>query len=1278
MDQDPSMFLPMSDFGTSNPLSPFNMELLMTSIVNNDELVRSYQEKCAENSQIQQNLESITESAQQVQQMYTIERERKDQLQMENADLIEKLNRLQARLETVENEHVNTDTLNKQTIAELEETVEQSNKKYLEMCELFVEQANILSANSLSTLPLSRKCTAIKEILHTNGIQFEWKSPSKQRRKSAFDKAKTKTTRTCATQTDQPVIEPNKIAPKPVTHEKGTQYQQSKATRSTCTSAFIHTTEVSTNTENENENETLDINLALEKMVSYPTLLSPIHEERTSKVATNTTNTQTIATNYRTQGTLTLINNVRKRVNYVRARTKSDLLSEVKKEEYLSPCASPGLIFPSSTQDDPAQVATQFHHYWQMTGELLCRMHLGQNMLVDENQLNDTRIIQKFREMQNLIAEGMHRKSVDNIALNGDDDGGGDGAVHCAESIDCQDEHSRDSVESYNSAKIIISKFRNLSNCSPSLLDENISSYSATDNGDKQNVFTPIAPIVESSRIESELQENRVQEKPQSPKQPAIASRIHRRDKNEPKIPSNHRTLALNKGINVDSCNSSKSAVLGNQSQIENEVHFKVPKRKKSTAYPNIPFKRRNVNNVSEMKQASSIEKLNMISNFQKKPEKHLMTSILGDIKDDDDNDCDIAKKVQKILSSIQTPKMLSPIKDWCGDVASPSSSSSPLMTMNIQEVALSIRDGAEQLNAKYENISSEIDANVTQQSSRTLGCTEMLQIDEVPMQTAIVETEQLNLQSSEALVQEAKHDKPVECVLEYSSESNQSPKTNTGSNANTLKSDVDHHDSPNLIIESNNEEIVEFDDFSPASPKPEDQTSSTNVQEIPINTILNETKDDEEEEKDKASHISNGSAIDQIIYNYAPSIRNETFISNFSNAECYLLANLRRTIEKYCIANEWTATATTECVDTLLSLSRQPKHLVTAILEVVEDTKEKLSVEFTPPAPVLQPSHQKCMVLVSRFTKLMPTFSKYLEFELERRLFSFAKEDRSIVVMTNLAHFYVSLIDIERPSHRAKVRLFIYKCLYYFKSSAVALIFTVIMAHPYALPHANEIEFISDPLIRAIVCALSNIIYLGTGKKDNKRNEMYQTLKRRYGFFADKTFSFDVVVDYCIECIRTNHLQHVDYALILIAKRKDYEYAIKQIIEKHLVPVLNQCFLMNLNASTEYDEKICTILFTIGSIVKTFPIEYNVCGFINMFVTCLNATQRQCIQEAAVSAICQLSRFGTAQIYPHLTKWKPNYKISAHIQAILKSIVYGKPKKFWFSGSNTMNNQNN
>lgn len=1212
-------------------MSPFNMELLMKSIANNDQLVRSYHAKCAENSQIQQNYDSIAGTAQQIQQMYTNEKDRKEQLQAENAELITKLKLTETRLETVENERINTDTLNKQTIAELEDKLERSNQKYLELCGSFVEQANILQTNSLSTIPLMRKCTAIKDILQSNGIHFEWKSPSKQRNKSTTDKIKSKSTRTFGTQAN--IIIKVNSPPKTITCEKSTQYQQSKTTRSTCTSTFIRTVETSTNTDEYFDNNRIET--MSEDMVPIPNQSSPIYGIHLGKV---TNSTQTMTPNYRTQGTLTAIHNVRKRINYTRARTKSNVFYEVKKEECPSPIPSISNTFAIGSSHNAAiPLTAQFHHIWQMLGELLYRTAQGQvNAPVDEKWTNDVRIVQKFYEIQNLIGEkACHPKAVE--SSDSDD--------NSMVNIDCDDDHSRDSIESYNSAKIVISKIRNLSNCSP-MPDEN-AMCSTSEAG--QSTFRPIASA-EGTEYESEPQIAGSYSSPLSSPSPSqsptpnditIANRNHRKEV----VQREKSPVTLRKPLKSPTPSRTiLNSFSLSEKQVEDDAHFKVPKRRTATSESDLSSKKRKTTKVSESNdRAIHSNKTNMKLHFQTKSEKaDILTSLFGDLSDDDDDD---EEQVFRILNSMNfAPKMVSPIKDWPDElrIVSP-----PLLQLDMNELAIATNDSIEQSDIR--TLSSEADVNDSEismdQSKEILRETTEMPL-EVPSQG--IETEPIQVEQ------------PLDAI--------QSPEESNSATEAMESSDKEPTDMNNV---ANVEEICEIDYYSPASPKPDDQVSTVQPPVIPVNTctIQNELKP--EDDVDEQSQVTTNSALDQIIYNYVPSIRYEMMSSNhtFSTAECYLIASLRNTIEKYCLANEWKTATVTDAIDKLFALSRQPKHLATSILEIVEDTKESLSLEFTPPAPALQPSHQKCLVLVAHLTQLIPSFDKYIQFELERKLFTFHPKDKMTTVMTNLAHFYVALIDIEQPSDRSRVRLFIYKCLYYFKGTAVPLVFSVIMAHPYALPHANSVEFISDPLIRAIVSTLSNIIYTeGTRAKHSMRMEMFHTLKRRYGFFMDKLFPTDSIVDYCMDCIRANQLQHVDFALILIAKRQDVEYAVQKILEKHLIPMLHQYFSMNLNINTEHDEKICMILFTIGSIVKTFPIEQNVNGFLHIFVTCLNATQRQIIQEAAVSAICQMSRFGTTQIYPHLASWKPNYTISSHIQAMLRTIVYRKPKPFWFA----------
>lgn len=1310
----------MLNYTTQNPLSQFNMDLLEKKLADTDSLVRSYYEKCEENKQIQANLESITESAQKIQQMYISEKAQKEKLQIKNTELEGQLNAARARLLEIENAHINNNTINIQTIAVREQQLEEVNSKYLELCESFVKQGSILHANNLSTTELMRKCTSVKDVLKAKGILFEWrKSPTKQQRKSgAIDKVKTKATRTLGTQLNQNEL--CDISKKLC--DKSTQYQQMKATRSTCTSAFITKVDAGVNTEHSIE-QMANTNPISTNPISSPVNMSPIREATTAAASpTISSGTQTNAPEYRTQETLTTINNVRKRVDYV-AWTKSDILHELK-EEYDPPTPPP--------QIDAHSRSMIYSHIFEYEMFLFLKTLNSANRLplfMNSSQYNT--------ELCQSIVKFMKDKCK---YPENDDKIPSDVSPHANGSIDPDDdEYSRDSVESYNSAKVKICKMRDLSNCSPEL-DENIN-QSTTNN---QRSFAPIhSTSVESTRNkEMEIQTDL---SPPSPIQNhfistnQICNKV--RIEKTPQVPK-QCSLQIEKPTFSNSQTNNSKLKTNDQPLVDDAANFKVPKRKSSTLTHETSKRRKPSSNVSKLTLIDDFftKQSNISVNFQNKKQiKDTLSSLFGDLSDSDDDDID-DEHIRNILNAFKRPTILSPIKELPAD--QPTQSSSKIRSKNglqhlesTNEKETFHRDTSSakvNLNKYFCQSEEKIGVKSTNHDSRLLletvpqendmpkkslnesvemevdKCTdecieESMEavLSEIPESTAepnhlyedlLLSPESVSPGSMSPESMSPDHLSPtsLESMSEEEDNSLESPEISESLDIqqpeldSVLERTTDPIEETEKMSTTNQRcanDLDEFDDFSPASPKPDDKICTEMPPVIPINTISNknhqfeEEEDEEEEEGEEKEEerptIHTDSALDQIIYNYRPSMQTALKLvgNNFSNANCYLLASLRNAIEKYCLV-EWSSESVTECIEKLLNLTQRSKYLATSILEVVEDTNESLSLEFTPSAPALQPSHQKCINLVHRLTQIMPTFNQYVRFELERRLFDFGKE-KLVSVMTNLTHFFIALTDIEQPTDLKKVRFFIFKCLYYFKKSAVPLVFAVLMAHKNALPHVNAVESLEDPLTLAIVSSLSSIKYLDNDNNRMrllfKRSEMFHTLKRLYGFFADKLFPTESVITYCIDCLRTNRLEHVDYALILIAKRTDCEYAVSEIIKKHLIPMLIQYFSIDLNVNHEHDEKIQTILFIIGSIVKTFPMEQNVDGYLDIFVKCLNKTQRQTIQEAAILAICQLNRFGMHKIYHHLKNWKPNYQISLQIQVTLRNFVYKRPEGFWF-----------
>lgn len=632
--------------------------------------------------------------------------------------------------------------------------------------------------------------------------------------------------------------------------------------------------------------------------------------------------------------------------------------------------------------------------------------------------------------------------------------------------------------------------------------------------------------------------------------------------------------------------------------------------------------------------------------NFQTEAVQEQMIAIFGDdpIDDEDGKDKDEElSKIPEILRYFHMPTLLSPIRD------------AQLNDSNAEDAAISIVEKVPEKPQMNDEISLESFVDVTEK----VGETTVIKHSESESQTADDRESDSELRPIDTNVDFEVQTLPTIAVdLEPNLSMDNLENLENVENLENSASQTTEC----AIIELDNN----FDDSpaSPASPQPEGDLFTEPLKAIPLYT---QTSNEYIDEDGTASNNVNDSvsALDRMIYGYSGQAghENTTFVKPLTNDECYLLASIRNAMETHCLKS----TPAPVCVNRMLSITRRPIWLATAILELVEDARETISVEFTPPAPAMQPSLQKLLVVTESLNRYIDGFDRFVEFELERRLFSLVK-DEHVLNLINLTQFYTGLIDIERPQNKAKVRMFIYKCLYYFSHKAVPLVFTMVMAHPHVLPHANSIEFIGDPLVRAITSILSNIQY--TSMKENelpfRKKEMYMTLKRRFGYFADKSFPIDCAIDYCIDQIKQNRLKNVSYALILLAKRQGPEYAIKEIAEKRLIPMLQQYFTGNLSSIHEYDQQIVVILSTIGSIVKTLPAHENIDGFADIFVRCLNASERQVIQEAAVSALCQMNRFGTAKIYHHLKLWTPKYQISSRIDAMLRTIVHRKPKYFW------------
>lgn len=403
---------------TQPEMKAFDVQLLWASIHRTDDMLRNHNN---ENKQLQEKLVSMKNLSTQIRKLYESEKENNAKLMLDTQKVNEENRRLQAELDAIRHEQINNEALHGQTVADLEyqlgTVTKNSSAKYVDLCESFVAQALILHTNGLATSSLTKKCAHAREVLKSHNRSFAW---TESRSKSKTSRSPTKATKCKYTLTASPTKDvPNTNQPMRVmTSEKGTMCTQTTATRSTCTSAFIRKVDASTNTcADETDTELCAIvQKVLDEMVPLPSYLSPIHEiasiDCVATAACTNGSTQTNLKKYRNQSTITRIQNVRKRVNYIRNDSDpnqsmfNDSLRCIKKEDIASPFGSMSNlhmaqhIAPEMAYDGNRSL--QFSHLWNLLGKILSSI-ADQTFGYQTPASPDPKLMEKLQQIQSML-----------------------------------------------------------------------------------------------------------------------------------------------------------------------------------------------------------------------------------------------------------------------------------------------------------------------------------------------------------------------------------------------------------------------------------------------------------------------------------------------------------------------------------------------------------------------------------------------------------------------------------------------------------------------------------------------------------------------------------------------------------------------------------------------------------------------------------------------------------------------------------------------------------
>lgn len=270
---------------------------------------------------------------------------------------------------------------------------------------------------------------------------------------------------------------------------------------------------------------------------------------------------------------------------------------------------------------------------------------------------------------------------------------------------------------------------------------------------------------------------------------------------------------------------------------------------------------------------------------------------------------------------------------------------------------------------------------------------------------------------------------------------------------------------------------------------------------------------------------------------------------------------------------------------------------------------------------------------------------------------------------ITAMTFLYIGVSDSNRL-YGCTARLFIYKCLYYFNFKGLPLIYHVLKAFPHALPKKGSVHYDnSDAMVSTIRTILMNINYMERPNASDahlyKKSELLKLFKYFYGYQPGMP-TYEELITNLVEKVKANKLKNVDYCLILVAKRKGYDWAKEHIVQKHLYPLLND-YLKQMDPEGTLDDRICCLIFTISAILKTQPNFQDVSGIMQIFGSIVQMTDgNRRVQEAAVAGLMRFTRFDFADIYEWLCKWCPSYQVSGRIKLMLATFVHRKEDRFW------------
>lgn len=356
-------------------------------------------------------------------------------------------------------------------------------------------------------------------------------------------------------------------------------------------------------------------------------------------------------------------------------------------------------------------------------------------------------------------------------------------------------------------------------------------------------------------------------------------------------------------------------------------------------------------------------------------------------------------------------------------------------------------------------------------------------------------------------------------------------------------------------------------------------------------------------------------------------------------------------------------------CINDCFRYIHDPNVLVTILLDILS---KKVNVGLEYPFALSSLSCNKLIFLVTEINKKVKDFELILLEQLEKKVFclkSEAAEKLEVANIYSLTHFYIRLSCKNKENYGNKSLNYIYKAFYYFNQLSYSISLYAIQLDPHCIPKINEAQ--NDPLIVAIIHCITMKDQFCV-KQPKHKNDLQNLIIQEYGYSEPPRSIQNIILDFVTQ-LEANQTNNLSLAIILISKKYGYNWAFKNVIKPHLVPLLNN-YCKNTKEIEEHEGQIICCIDCISAIAKTNPQKADFVYYIELFSNILHFTKIPSVQEIAVIGLLRCSRFGTVNVYLSLMRWDPLFEVDQNILTMLATFVSRKPHKYWKRLSKNIN----